>query len=508
MAIANTISNLALAIAIGQGVTIAWWRKALNGATVSELHSSWSFSASAIDLLTAGKAFNFIALAALTAKLALVDNLLLQQAAGEEPAIGTITSALVRVPILDAIPDNYGGFYSTDGLVGTTSRQFALALMGYSTDGEFIKTDVVSGIENLCNGDCFAMVPEFGFNISCTPVDHGTKNYSVTPHMAINTTSAWRNKETVDENKTPYNLLSVSVFADIAGQDNSSARSSSIQMTVSWADLQPATGPAGNTEAESCNGRLFSQTCEFRPAKVMYPIQISQPTGENQMLSSTTGYKITTPWWPDESSPDGRKIPEDDANWGTPDSYGKLVNGQIKGVQVLETLEYDPAFDSNVQAFADMMNSIFAGSTQLQYLNGTGYVPAGDGNSGPMIGTWWTQLISSYLHHPKSCVMGIVNPSTYIMSQINSIALRVSVELGIQALADVGEDKQEMLHKEKISSVPFVKDVKAYTLYATTIYVSNWPFLWAAIASLLTCVCLVLPSYWGFWQLGRKVTLG
>lgn len=80
LAIANTVSNLALAIAIGQGVTIAWWRKALNGATVSELHNSWSFSTLALDLLTAGKAFNFIRLAALTAKLALVDNLLLQQA--------------------------------------------------------------------------------------------------------------------------------------------------------------------------------------------------------------------------------------------------------------------------------------------------------------------------------------------------------------------------------------------------------------------------------------------
>lgn len=155
-----------------------------------------------------------------------------------------------------------------------------------------------------------------------------------------------------------------------------------------------------------------------------------------------------------------------------------------------------------------MMNSMVAGYTELQYLNGTGHIASDGGASAPMIGTWWTQLVSSYLEHLKSCVMGLVNPSTYIMSQVNSITLRVSVELGIQALADLGEDKLQSLYKEKISSVPFMKDVKAYTLYTITIYDSHWAFLWAAIASLLTCVCLVLPSYWDFWQLGRKVNLG
>lgn len=49
-----------------------------------------------------------------------------------------------------------------------------------------------------------------------------------------------RNNGFLDENKTRYNLLSVSPSVDTAGQDKSSARSSSVQMTVSWADLQPS----------------------------------------------------------------------------------------------------------------------------------------------------------------------------------------------------------------------------------------------------------------------------
>ncbi|QDS77775.1 hypothetical protein FKW77_005240 [Venturia effusa] len=509
LAIANSISNLALTIAIGQGVTIAWWRKALNGATVSELHNSWSFSTSTLELMTAGRAFNLIALAALTAKIAMVDNTLLQQAAGAEPDIGMIPSAPVRVPIVDTIPNDYGGRFSSDGVVGTTSQNISQALYGYTSFGDFITPDLLAGtIENQCKGHCYLMAPGFGFNISCRPIEYDTKNYSVTPQMAMNTTSAWTNNTSMNPDEALYELLRVSVFADIVGQDNRTAKYSSILLTAAWADLKPATGPADNDEAETCHGRLLSQTCELRPAKVMYPLQIDNSAASADPMAKLSGYTITVPWWPIDGSWDNtRPIPEDSASPQTTDYYGKLVNGQVKGVQVTETLEYDSAFDNNLQAFASMMNSMFAGTTLLQYLNGTGYIPSDVGASAPMIGTWWTQLTSAYWEHPLSCVMRLINPSTYIMSQVNSIALRVSIELAIQALVDLGKEKRQLLYKAKTSSVSFMKDLEAYTLYLTTFYVSHWAFLWAAIASLLTCVCLLLPSYWGFWQLGRKVTL-
>jgi hypothetical protein len=47
------------------------------------------------------------------------------------------------------------------------------------------------------------------------------------------------------------------------------------------------------------------------------------------------------------------------------------------------------------------------------------------------------------------------------------------------------------------------------TLRRTNIhYVTHTPYMWGAFASMLVCVLLILPTYWGFWQLGRKVSLG
>ena len=36
-------------------------------------------------------------------------------------------------------------------------------------------------------------------------------------------------------------------------------------------------------------------------------------------------------------------------------------------------------------------------------------------------------------------------------------------------------------------------------------YVTHQPFMWGALASILVCILCVLPVYWGYWQLGRKV---
>ena len=61
------------------GVAIAWWRKALQGSTVNELHNSWAFSTSIKDICLKNKFFNAVALAALMTKFAIIDGMLYQK---------------------------------------------------------------------------------------------------------------------------------------------------------------------------------------------------------------------------------------------------------------------------------------------------------------------------------------------------------------------------------------------------------------------------------------------
>lgn len=39
-------------------------------------------------------------------------------------------------------------------------------------------------------------------------------------------------------------------------------------------------------------------------------------------------------------------------------------------------------------------------------------------------------------------------------------------------------------------------------------YVTRNPYMWGAFASMLCCILCVLRTYYGYWQLGRNVTLG
>lgn len=65
---------------LANGCAIAWWRRLLKGATIKDLHRSWTFSTSIKDAVFAGKYVNVIALAALTAKLTIIDGILMQEA--------------------------------------------------------------------------------------------------------------------------------------------------------------------------------------------------------------------------------------------------------------------------------------------------------------------------------------------------------------------------------------------------------------------------------------------
>lgn len=100
----NAFANIMLAIAIGQGVAIAWWRKVVHGATVTDLHHSWGFSTSMVSLVKGWKYLNFIALAALAAKLAIIDSILLQRALQTYLASDPARNVTILAPLTTTWP--------------------------------------------------------------------------------------------------------------------------------------------------------------------------------------------------------------------------------------------------------------------------------------------------------------------------------------------------------------------------------------------------------------------
>jgi hypothetical protein len=476
--------------------TLADLVQALKGATVEDLHKSWSFSASTLDLLTAGKSFNLVALTALTAKIALVDNLLLQKAAGTFPGLYQ-QNVTVRVPSWQQqLPSNFAGMFADDMVLGAFTTNLTGVLGDYAKTGALIEEGSFDfDFLNTCSGTCFATIPGFGFAINCTAAP-SLPSVKITKGRAINNTNDWLSS--TDFNISAYlpPLLSFTAEPDLADKNTTitDSKVSGIYLTVSWSNLTAADGNTNNTSSDTCILTQASQICELRPALLNYTVEIDMSGDLSSEIKSNGG--------------NGIQLTNE---FGTSNEFDPFKGGQLSGwnIAVADVFSHNETFDMNIRAFSQMIQQMFGGRVDLTYINSTGYMPWSAGTSGSAIGTWWAPYNSQ---DPKSCVMDIEDPTPYIMEQINHITFRSSVYAAQNAWQNwknnQGNATINKFLANSSATLPFIASGNAMQFSATTQYSSGYWFMGAAVVTMFFCVMCVLPSYWGFWELGRKVTLG
>ena len=485
LALVNTVSNLALAIAIGQGIAIAWWRKALIGATVEDLHKSWGYGTSVLSLATAGKNFNMIALAALAAKLALVDNVLLQRSAGTVP--GTFTQPIVnlRFPVVESLPAGFMGQFDDDSGAGYLSTPFSEDLRDYFESTLLIGLDSwgpnpdTTEWSTHCSGTCETYVEAFGFNVTCTP--NTIQTFNITPDSARGNVFNPSDSNSIipGQDATLLNLFSYSVRP---GEDSTNGDVTIsypepwISLAVDYASSNADYTEDGSTRLDTCTSTLYSSTCAFRPAVVRYPIAITNYTAD---FHATNGVNITARDF----------VPLH--NFMT-DNRAALENGQTWAKKIVRPLYHDEPnkYYSNIDSIAQILRTSFAADVTLQYLNGTGYVATpGEGSM-----SQWYVGGPIETTHPRSCAISVTDPVVWLVDQIDNLMLRASIS------AALGGDY----------STPQIiaSGLKGTQTHDTVRFNSDYQFMGAALAVMFLCILAVIPTYYGFWELGRKVTLG
>ena len=489
LAIINTISNLALIIAIGQGIAIAWWRKALIGSTVEELHKSWEFGTSTLSLATAGKSFNFIALAALAAKLALVDNVLLQRAAGNEP--GTLRRPVdnLRLPVVDNLPvDFLGRFDDEDKGIGYLSNAFSGILGDYFASTGIISIDALPrspyGFEwnTQCSGTCETHVEAFGFNVTCSQEE--IKNFNITIDSARDNIPFLNGTNFTGpaDDSTLLRLYAYPVAADEPSLDWNTNKNLSypepwISLFVDYAEVAPGLTAEDLYSPENGTSTLKSSRCSLRPAVVSYPIALTNITDKNSY--AVNGINITN-------------YDEADKDHIMSLDRGELKDGQMWAKKVVRPLylheDDKDKYYHNIYTIAHVLQKTFAASVSIQYLEGVGFVntPA-DGS----ISQWSVHGPQSD-DFPRVANLGANDPVPFLVNQLNHLMLRASIRAAI-----AGDETR------KVAS-----NLKGYMTINTVRYRSDYRFMVAALTVMFVCILAVLPAYYGFWQLGRKVTLG
>ena len=482
----NNVANIAIGVAVGQGIAIAWWRRSLKGATMRELHHTWSFSTGLGAVLLRFNYFNAVALAALTTKFTIIDGLLFQKAStallesAPTKTISMTSQAWMQFPFTGAL--------NSDG----TSTAFQM----YSFTHDFVHLlDAMDGTMKgtfngftECEGLCMTNVTGIGFAIDCqeqqSNVDYGkTAISSYTTAITSSATNASNPLLYSEYNDLPLFSVGYSQM-----WPDTQKPYSWISMNFTHIEPQGYNDSASNGEQDtnevpsivngSCPSVLTTTKCELRPALINYPLTLQNITSE--FLNVTEAF----------------------LGWNaTSKSYGTTYSPSQQQMHNFTVVEY---LDLEEQPTPNRLTQLGGIQLALQMSLG-GKVSLSYGPNG-----WGAEQSGTLgsireLERPAAgmCNWVYTNPRDYLLGQLNTLTFLLMNDPKV-----VDDDHVYDWEKEH-GKVPGLTNITTSGPQFSDVitYRSRWPYLYGALASTLVCILCILPSYWGFWELGREVSL-
>ncbi|KAJ4300837.1 hypothetical protein N0V90_002925 [Kalmusia sp. IMI 367209] len=463
--IANQVQNLGLITLIGQGLAVAWWRKALKGSSLDTLHRNHAYSYSFYAVITSGKHFNAIALAALMTKFAVIDSTLFQKAT---KTVITQQSAYMNSSVTAWVatdwPLNSGGIPSENGTVKTIDAAWASVIDAYT--GKIANGKVHDSLEGKASffgcpfrQECTGTIKGIGFAFDCSTekedIDYGLQHQSQQGGV-----------------QSSYPLWDVQFNTTWATRDNPYA---SVKLNMLYADSH-----RGEQEG-SCPGFLTRRSCEIRPAVVEYPVTVMIPSEEE-----LRGRNIVT------------HIKFFNQTSNVP--FGTVLDGnQIDQLKVLKYFDLNEKSGdvSTVGALTYVLNNLYGSSASLVYDKDWDIKVEGSQVQSIFYADDDKRDVNRcYYDIDKN---GRDDPAISLLRKLNTLSFVAGLYLNGAPNTDVdARAAKGMPSQTVLTSVTGIVEE----------YNTNFSYVAGALVATLVTVFLVLPVYWGFWQLGRKVTLG
>ena len=515
----NALSNIMLAIAIAQGIAITWWRKAMRGASVAELHRSWEFSSGFSSVLLNFWSFDKVALAALAMKVAIIDGLLFQRATStyvqqDPPAqIETLAIAATEFPSTGYVLSNnsFGGqascgcFMIGDGFTPVVNT-WESSNGFYRDYNDWFRSDsnyrglvdkataetglhaTESAVKQHCKGMCYAHMEAIGFEISCYE-EVVQQDIAVDPINRYEQAGNGTSGDSEDWTVTIFNSSFTLYYPDSSlGLDTTA-----LMMTLNYFQAQDPYNPS----SFHCAGRVYNKKCVLRPALVTYPVKIMNYSNphiingvslESRIPGMNNMMDIGPPKYnPELKQAEGFKVGpyinvNDTRDIGSLTSLGGVASALHQFLGAYATITYNGEYqDASVWALKQQ-------GTLAQTMM---YGP-------PVMGS----CDCSFKDESLDTIIEAINQLTF-MTAIgmvdNSTFMGRRVEPDETATIR-GVGKNSSTSFRALTGTMQVSDVVYYR--------TNYYFMGFAVLSTLVCIALVIPSYWRYGELGRDVTLG
>lgn len=481
----TSIASILITMAVSQGIAISWWRKALKGATVEQLHNSWSFSSSVAALVKKYKFWNLIALAALCTKFAIIDSTLFQKSLTAESALGPARPVGIYVfPVEDFPPT---GILNQNGNQ-TAEMTYAMSFdqSAWLTSWAGISGSYLNGFQP-CDGVCGLNYTGIGFSSSCTYTN----------------TSVSRSATSVDANNNELLSLKITHQWPTAERPYS-------HLLLNWVSW--VSDSDGTTPNPDCKGQLGNLTCELRPAVIDYPVVISNTSfSTRDPREKSFNYVVSL------GSLNTKAGYSEPYFMSDPTADNQLDNFTI--VRTIDIAESPKSHgNTSLGGIALALAGFYDSSATVSYIpsNTSSTTPSTTTSLSPNVSpSGFFSAILQNQDFQDGCPTGFGGPISLDSSfqysdflyNVNLLTLLLSDDIFSRAnFTGPTRDYNSSAYSSYVDAT--ARLVGADQLASDAIYVTRLEFAWGALASTVVVVLLILPSYWGFWQLGRKVSLG
>lgn len=462
VSIFNFLTSKLLAVVFAEAVAISWWVDAMNGQTLHQLHFRWEVSQSLLYLFARKQLWGWICVASIAFTAFTALETLLQSASSTTTVLATIPSNMSAV-LADALPAGFSGVIAAVGHdtfgVQYWTPTFVEVIQNYTAQSP-IHLDL-DGCAPTSNVSCATTLHGVGFQWDCTT---GRSDLLDPIYERANDSAVIQSTNVV-------------FSVDFTGENGAWA----MNMSTLWQDRTSGGGLA-NVLA-NCN-------CTLIPAQVEYPVNVTQnvvtlqPANAALNMDKISAGVDTSSFLVDKVLSvlpmPAYDIPQQENPLSTAGTHSTL--GGI-------SLAFKSLFISEITLKEDITN--FGADLEVSGTFAAPYAQFTLGTSN-----------ADYLNNTYS------SPMPELLSKIRDIMFRSSLMVAQQNIQDYTWVGNSTGLDNRNGSVPIktVVNPGTYNIYHT-VYHTNRKMLAIGLSLMLVAVLAILPLFWGFWYLGREVTM-
>lgn len=348
-----------------------------------------------------------------------------------------------------------------------------------------------------CDGLCFLEVPAAGLEIACDDPVTKAVDFGNTTRVATAALSNGGSPDSEAVQDFSPTLFNVNFNAVYNSPDTGSIEADGTD--YSYINLDVAYSVADDVISDSaiCPGVLVTRHCRLRPAVISYPVQITSYSQAHAQNGLSLGTMDKTPGG--NNSDIFLSIGAYDQALKQQQGFKVLRHMDIHEDHLAASFETDTRIGGLQKGF-----EMYLGGAATLVFSTDGYQISQNGSA------------PNYIENQnpvkaEQCGYHFTDPiAPSDDSDLQSIIAQINQIMFLNAMKQGGEDPNggdAVLLEVTAAGSSGLTNYTAIEFRDTIHYATNIWYMIGATISTFVCVLCVLPAYWGFWQLGRKVNL-